>query len=324
VLRYLASGQVGVAYESAVERGILMSRTAPHLVRPLPFVLPLTPAVSAFQATLARSGYLAGDLLRLSARTSRALLPRPRRLSAVETRHRAPALDPRGLRGGLLSWDGQLTDDARLVVAIARTAAGLGARVLTRCRAVGITGHGAVLRDELTGEEFAVRARAVVNATGVWAGGLVDGVQLRPSRGTHLVVPAPALGGADVGLHLPVPGRPGRFVITLPQDDGQVIVGLTDVAADGPIPDEPVPTEAEIDYLLRVLDSTLPCAVNRTGVLGAYAGLRPLLAGPAAAAPLSCLSSGRRAGRPGGSARATAAGPALRYRGCGRARPCRP
>ena len=280
-LRYLASGQVGVAHESAVERGTLMRRTAPHLIRPLPFVLPLTSDVSAPQAGVARAGYLAGDLLRLAAHTSRRLLPRPRRLSAVETLNRVPALDPRGVRGGLLSWDGQLVDDARLVVAIARTAAAHGARVLTRCRAVRISGNRATLRDELTGEEFTVNARAVVNATGVWAGGLVDGVRLRPSRGTHLVIPAIRLGrAADVGLHLPVPGEPGRFVITMPQDDGRVIVGLTDVAADGPIPDVPAPTDAEIDYLLGVLDHAFAGPVTRDDVLGAYAGLRPLLAGP--------------------------------------------
>lgn len=280
-LRYLASGQVGIAHESAVERGILMSRTAVHLVRPLPFVLPLTPVVSARHAAVAQAGYLAGDLLRLAAHTSRQELPRPRRLSAVETLHRAPALDPRGLRGGLLSWDGQLVDDARLVVAIARTAAAHGARVLTRCRAIRIHGDGAVLRDELTGQDFTVRARAVVNATGVWAGELVDGVRLRPSRGTHLILPAATLGrSGDVGLHLPVLGEPGRYVITLPQDDGRVIVGLTDIPVDGPITDVPTPTEAEIDYLLDVLNSATIGRVTRSDVLGSFAGLRPLLAGP--------------------------------------------
>src|SRR5690349_9004852 len=113
-LRYLASGQVDVAHESAVERGVLMCRTAPHLVRALPFVLPLTPLVSRSQAAVSRAGLLAGDALRLAARTPRSVLPGPRRLSPVETLRLAPALRPYGLRGGLLSWDGQLADDARL------------------------------------------------------------------------------------------------------------------------------------------------------------------------------------------------------------------
>ncbi|WP_031111419.1 FAD-dependent oxidoreductase, partial [Streptomyces sp. NRRL S-146] len=99
-LRYLASAQFDVAQESAVERGVLMERTAPHLVRAQPFVLPLTGLVSRGQAALAWAGFRAGDALRLSARTARATLPAPRRLSPVETRHLAPALRPGGLRGG--------------------------------------------------------------------------------------------------------------------------------------------------------------------------------------------------------------------------------
>ncbi|MGC4956362.1 glycerol-3-phosphate dehydrogenase/oxidase [Actinomadura citrea] len=276
-LRYLASGQVDVAHESAVERGALMLRTAPHLVRALPFVLPLTPLVSRSQALLAGGGMRAGDLLRLAARTPRSVLPGPRRLSAVETLRLAPALRPHGLRGGLLSWDGQLADDARLVTALARTAAGQGARILTRCRAVGLTGDGALVRDELTGREITVRARAVVNAAGVWAGGLVDGVRLRPSRGTHLVLRAEALRGLTAAMHVPIPGAGNRFVLVLPQGDGRVYVGLTDEPAEGPVPDVPEPTEGEIGFLLDVLGSALDVPVRRADVAGAYAGLRPLL-----------------------------------------------
>jgi glycerol-3-phosphate dehydrogenase len=278
-LRYLASGQVGIAHESAVERGTLMEHTAPHLVRALPFVLPLTPQVSGSALALARAGIRAGDLLRAAARTRRMYLPRPRRLTAVETLRLAPALRSYGLRGGLMSWDGQLVDDARLVTAIARTAAANGARILTRCRALALDGGGAHVRDELTGTEFAVRARAVVNATGVWAGGLAEGVRLRPSRGTHLVLRAESVGGLSAGLHLPVPGTSGHFALVLPQEDGRVYVGLTDEAADGPIPDVPEPSEAEIGFLLDVLDSALDVPVRRADVAGAYAGLRPLLDG---------------------------------------------
>ncbi|CAL9651707.1 glycerol-3-phosphate dehydrogenase/oxidase [Streptomyces sp. Tu 3180] len=276
-LRYLASAQLDVAHESAVERGVLMERTAPHLVRAQPFVLPLTPMVSRGQAALARAGLRAGDTLRLAARTARATLPPPRRLSAVETRHLAPALRGDGLRGGLLSWDGRLTDDARLVTALARTAAARGARVLTRVRALELTGSGARIRDELTGEEGEIRARAVINASGVWAGGLVDGIRIRPSRGTHLVLRPDRLGPLPAGLHVPVPGETNRFVLVLPQDDGRVYVGLTDEPVDGDVPDVPEAPESDIGFLLDVLGSVLDVPVHRDAVAGAFAGLRPLL-----------------------------------------------
>jgi glycerol-3-phosphate dehydrogenase len=276
-LRYLASGQLGVAHESAVERGVLMEHTAPHLVRAQPFVMPLTGLTPHRNAALAHVGLRAGDLLRASARTARATLPGPRRLTAVETLRAAPGLRSYGLRGGLMSWDGQLTDDARLVTAIARTAAGHGARILTRTRALSLTGSGAVVRDELTGQETRIRARAVVNATGVWAGGLVADIRLRPSRGTHLVLRADSLGGLTTGLHVPVPGETNRFVLVLPQGDGRVYVGLTDEPVDGPVPDVPQVPESDIGFLLDVLGSALDLPVHRDDVVGAFAGLRPLL-----------------------------------------------
>ncbi|WP_405576829.1 glycerol-3-phosphate dehydrogenase/oxidase [Streptomyces sp. NBC_01092] len=276
-LRYLASAQLDVAHESAVERGVLMERTAPHLVRAQPFVLPLTPLVSRAQSTLAWAGFRAGDALRLAARTARATLPAPRRLSTVETRHLAPALRTQGLRGGLLSWDGRLTDDARLVTAIARTAAARGARILTRVRALELTASGARIRDELTGEEGEIRARAVINASGVWADGLVDGIRIRPSRGTHLVLRSDHLGPLPAGLHVPVPGETNRFVLVLPQGDGRVYVGLTDEPVEGDIPDVPEVPETDIGFLLDVLGSVLDVPVRRDDVVGAFAGLRPLL-----------------------------------------------
>ncbi|MBO2453118.1 glycerol-3-phosphate dehydrogenase/oxidase [Actinomadura barringtoniae] len=286
-LRYLASGLVDVAHESAVERGVLMRNTAPHLVRALPFVMPLTPMVSRRAAAITRAGLIAGDGLRMAARTPRTVLPGPRRLSAVETLRLAPALRPYGLRGGFLSWDGQLCDDARLVTGIARTAAAHGATILTRCRALTLSGDGALVRDELTGTEHTIRARRVINAAGVWAGGLVDGVALRPSRGTHLVVRAEALRGLTAGMHVPIPGARSRFILVLPQGDGRVYIGLTDEPADGPIPDVPTPTEAEIGFLLDTLDSALDVPIKRAEVIGAFAGLRPLLDADGATADIS-------------------------------------
>ena len=276
-LRYLANGQVGVAHESAVERGILMETTAPHLTHAMAVVLPLTSSVGRAQAALAHAGLLAGDGLRRAAGTAAETLPRPRRLSATEVLQMAPALRPAGLRGGLLSWDGQLEDDARLVTTIARTAAALGAHVRTRARVVSATGTEVVLRDGLTGEERTVVARAVVNAAGVWAGELVDEVRLRPSRGTHLVLRADTLPGLSVSVFAPIPGSTNRFVLVLPQADGTIYVGLTDEPADGPVPDVPEPTEPEIGFLLDVVGAAFSRPLHRSDVVGAFAGLRPLL-----------------------------------------------
>ncbi|NUW44305.1 glycerol-3-phosphate dehydrogenase/oxidase [Nonomuraea rhodomycinica] len=286
-LRYLAKGEVGIAHESAVERGVLLRHTAPHLVRAHPYVLPLTGDVSRAQEAMVMAGYRLGDALRAAARTPRPLLPGPSRLDAARTRRLAPFLSPDGLRGGLLSWDGRLLDDARLVVALARTAAAHGARILTRCRVLELTGRGARARDELTGEEFEIRARVVVNATGVWAGGLDPRVRLRPSRGTHLVFAPGTLPGLTAGLHLPIPGAGNRFALLLPQPDGRAYAGLTDEPVDGPVPDVPEAPEEDIRALLAVLNAVLDVPLPREAVAGAYAGLRPLLAGEGGTADLS-------------------------------------
>ncbi|GAA4070037.1 glycerol-3-phosphate dehydrogenase/oxidase [Nonomuraea soli] len=286
-LRYLAKGQLDVAHESAVERGILLTRTAPHLVKASPYLLPLTPDVPASQAALVMTGYRLGDALRAAARTPRRALPGPARLRTGRALELAPVLRREGLRGGLLSWDGRLVDDARLVVAVARTAAWCGARVLTRCRALRLSYGQAEVRDELTGSTLTIRARVIVNATGVWAGGLAPSVRLRPSRGTHLVLRPGALPGLRGGLHVPLPGSSNRFALVLPQADGRVYVGLTDEPVDGPIPDVPEAPESDVAALLEVLNSVLEAPLTRADVAGAFAGLRPLLEAEGQTADLS-------------------------------------
>ena len=276
-LRYLAKGQLDVAHESAVERGILMQITAPHLVHALPMVMPLTDAFSRPQAALARAGIRAGDLLRLGARTRRETLPRPRRIGITETLTLAPVVRRAGLRGAILSWDGQLEDDVRLVLAVARTAATHGARVHTRVRVSEARADQALLTDTRTGESRTVRARTVINAAGVWAGDLVPEISLRPSRGTHIVLRKETLPGVRCAVTAPVPGASNRFVFALPQPDQTFYVGLTDEEVEGQIPDVPVPPETDIDFLLTVINSVLQVAVRRDQVVGAFAGLRPLL-----------------------------------------------
>lgn len=276
-LRYLASGDIGLAYESAVERRILMTHTAPHLVRPVPQLVPLTSDLRAYTRAFMRGGQRGGDLLRRVSGTSAHVLPRSRRIGRSETLRLAPSLQTDGLDGGLLGWDGQLVDDARLVVAIARTAAAYNARILTRVSASAATDTSATLCDELTGQSTDVRARTVINATGVWAGDIDPGVTLRPSRGTHLVFDASTFRGLNAILTVPVPGQRNRFLMALPAQHGRVYLGLTDEPAPGPIPDVPEPSEHEIDELLPTIGHVLRSPVTRADVRGAFAGLRPLL-----------------------------------------------
>jgi glycerol-3-phosphate dehydrogenase len=117
----------------------------------------------------------------------------------------------------------------------------------------------------------------VVNATGIWAGTVAPGIHLRPSRGTHLVLPQSAFGGLSAILTVPVPGQLRRVVMAIPAPDGRVYVGLTDEDAPGPVPDIPEPTDDEIDFLLATISIAVAEPVTRTDLLGAYAGLRPLL-----------------------------------------------
>lgn len=276
-LRYLATGDVATARESAAERHLLMTSIAPHLIRPLPQLLPFLPGVSLRQRAAGAVGMGLGDLLRVQARTPRAVLPPPRPVTAGTARRLVPALERRGLRGGMLSYDGQLVDDAKLVVTVARTAAAHGARVLTRVRALRLRADGAEVADVLSGERFELRARAVVNATGVWAGGLDGGIAVRPSRGTHLVLDGALLGHPSAALTIPHEGSISRYVFALPQRSGRVVVGLTDEEAPGPVPDVPVPSEAEIAFLLASLNRVVETPVRREQLLGAFAGLRPLI-----------------------------------------------
>ena len=124
-LRYLATGNVGIARRSAVERHILMTRNAPHLVHAMPQLVPLLPEMSRASRALVRVGFAAGDGLRRLAGTSAATLPRSRRVDARRAVELAPTVRTDGLDGALLAYDGQLIDDARLVTAVARTAAAI-------------------------------------------------------------------------------------------------------------------------------------------------------------------------------------------------------
>ncbi len=279
-LRYLAHGDVGVAWESARERAILMDVSAPHLIRPLPFLIPLGGQVDRAGGAKLEVGIRLGDALRAAAGTSRRRLPPVRRVSAEEARRLAPGLSDRQLRGALLHWDAQIEDDARLVLAVARTAAAHGARILTYVAAEQLRADGARVRDAHgDGGSFEIRARHVINATGVWAGELSGGaVRLSPSKGSHVLVPAAAVGEPRAAVNAPLPESSTRFVFAVPRADGLVMIGITDAPYDGPIPDVPAVDADEEAFLLTSIGRVLERTPTSADVVGRYAGLRPLLA----------------------------------------------
>lgn len=278
-LRYLAKGDVAIAWASARERGHLMTDIAPHLVRPFPMVLPLHERVGRKTAAVLASGFVAGDVLRMAAHTPTSVLPHPSRISARRVHELAPATAPNGLRGGLLSWDGQLIDDARLVVTVARTAAAYGARILTYTSATKIGSERVEVTDELTGEQHTIRARQVVNAAGVWADALSDGVDLAPSKGSHLLVRSERLGAPTAALTAPVRGHFGRFVFAVPWPDGLVMIGLTDDPHTGAVPGRARPDDTERTFLLDTINAVLEEPLTPDDIVGSYAGFRPLLKG---------------------------------------------
>ncbi len=270
-LRYLAQGHPSVAWESARERHHLATYIAPHLIRALPQLSPPSPLIE--------TGVRLGDGMRALAGTSRKRLPCARRISAEEARRWAPALSAAQTGGAILHWDGQLEDDARLVIAIARTAAAHGAKIVTYAEVDRITNTGVEAHDALTGNAFAVKARRVINATGVWAGRLVDGIRLKPSRGSHILIDAGRLGDPRASVNIPIPGHFGRFVFAIPRPDGLVMIGLTDDPHTGDeLPDAPQPTDADIGFLLETASTAFATPLTDADIVGSFSGLRPLLA----------------------------------------------
>jgi len=268
-LRYLASGQVGIAWESAAERANLMGHIAPHLCRPLGQVLPLTAQVPP---ALVAVGLTAADAMR---RLTGSTLPAPSRISGARARALTPAMTP-AVASAALSWDGQLLDDARLVVSVARTAAAYGAEIITHAAVLDPSPSAVQVADQFTGETWQINARRVINATGAWADQVDSRVHLVRSRGTHLIVPAARLGFPTAALMAPVPGSTSRFVFALPQADDVVFIGLTDVATDAPL-ENPAATADEIDFLLDTINQVLATPLTTDDVWHTYSGYRPLL-----------------------------------------------
>jgi glycerol-3-phosphate dehydrogenase len=284
-LRYLQQKEFRLVYEALAERQRLL-RLAPHLVKPLPFLIPVFASGVAGQARARAYARGVGTALWMYDATGGARIGKlHKRLSKREALELMPDLDGRRLAAGFLYYDARV-DDARLTLTVVKTAASLGAVTVNRVEATGLLREGgqvsgAVLTDRLTGRQVETRAGVVVNAAGVWADelrALDEGTNprsIRPAKGVHITLPAgrPAL---DIAAVLSVPGD-RRSVFVIPWGD-RIYVGTTDTDYDGPLED-PHCTAADIDYLLGALNSWITTPIGRHEVLSSWAGLRPLVGG---------------------------------------------
>ena len=295
-LRYLPLWDIRQVREDLAERDRLL-RNAPHLVRPMPFVLPLyadarRPLGIRLPRFLRRAapmgvstGLWAYDVL-----AGRLALRSRRRLSRDGALSLAPAMRTDGLRSAHLYYDAA-TDDARLVIAVLRSARSRGALTLNYARVTDLCHRGgriagAQVLDRPSGETFAISARTTVNATGVWADAVArlagpPAFRLRRAKGAHLVVRAAPLRLGRAALVLPETDD-GRIAFVVPWQ-GAALVGTTDTEWAGP-PDAPAADAADARYLLEHAARFLTVRLTAADVLGAYAGLRPLVTAAAAGA----------------------------------------
>ncbi|MBH9552723.1 glycerol-3-phosphate dehydrogenase/oxidase [Inhella gelatinilytica] len=274
-VRYLAQGQLGLVREALRERRTLLAN-APHLASPLRFVLP---AYRPWQVPFFGLGLMAYDLL-----AGRSALGRTRWLGRTATQKALPGVNPNGLWGGIQYWDAQF-DDARLALALARSAERAGALVLNHCPVEGLRWQadkvaGVVAVEAETGSRLTLNTRCVINATGVWVDDLRErDHQGRPpeplvtvSQGVHLVVDRQFL-PSEQALLVPKT-EDGRVLFAVPWM-GRVILGTTDTPRrDKPL--EPQAFDEEIEFILREAGRVLVHPPGRSDVLSVWAGLRPL------------------------------------------------
>jgi len=286
-LRYLQQGDIRLVYEALHERQRLR-RNAPHLVKLLPFMIPILTKDGLIPRRVARALGSAMWMYDLTGGFRIGKLHR--RLSADDAYAHLPTIARDRIAGGYLYYDAT-TDDARLVLTILRTAAEHGAAIANRSRVVALTKDADAMVDGAVvavgaGREITVRARAVVNAAGVWSDDvrqLEDGVHphsIRPAKGVHLTVPWSKVRN-DIAAVIPVPGdKRSLFVVPWgPNADGtfrHTYVGTTDTDYDGPV-DEPACTAEDVEYVLRALNAAVTTDVHPEDVTGAWAGLRPLV-----------------------------------------------
>ncbi len=273
-VRYLQQGNVGLVLEALRERGLL-TQNAPHLVRHLSFIVP---NYTWWEAPFYGIGLKIYDLL-----AGRLGLGPSKHLSREETLERLPTLEPEGLRGGTVYYDGQF-DDARLAVSLARTAADHGgilvnyAGVTALVKRHGLV-RGAILHDFESGREHQVLGRVVINATGAFADGVrrMDNPEaaemIAPSQGVHLVLDRSFLPG-ESAIMVPKTDD-GRVLFAIPWH-GRALIGTTDTPV-AEVALEPRPLASEIEFLLTHAARYLTKDPRPEDVLSAFAGVRPLV-----------------------------------------------
>ncbi|MFX0579284.1 glycerol-3-phosphate dehydrogenase [Nocardia nepalensis] len=275
-LRYLEQLDFWLVREALKERGLLLHRLAPHLVRPVSFLLPL-------QHRVWERAYIGAGVALYDTIGGARALPMHRHLSHTRAMELVPALRDDAMIGAIRYFDAQV-DDARHTMTIARTAAQHGATVLTRTKVTGLLRDGervigAHVTDLETGREYTVRARRVISATGVWTDEMnkMTGVEfpfhVRMSKGVHILVPRERL-DLDTGLIM----RTEKSVLFVIPWARHWIIGTTDTdwALDK---NHPVASDADVQYILDHMNAVLREPLTRNDIVGTYAGLRPLLSG---------------------------------------------
>lgn len=278
-LRYLEMLDFGLVREALTERGLLLERLAPHLVRPVSFLYPLKHR--AWERAYVGAGVALYDVMSTTRRNGRGL-PLHRHLSRRGSIRLAPSLRDDSLTGALLYWDAQV-DDARHTFSLVRTAADMGAHVANRAKVVNFLRAdddrivGAEVEDTITGERIQIRAKHVIVATGVWtdeAQGLLGRkqVNVKASKGIHIVVPRDRI-ESDTGIIL----RTEKSVLFIIPWGRHWVIGTTD---NEWVYDkaEPAATATEIAYLLERVNAVVRRPLTTDDIEGVFAGLRPLLA----------------------------------------------
>jgi glycerol-3-phosphate dehydrogenase len=273
-VRYLKQGNISLVLEALKERGLLC-QNAPHLVRNVPFVVP---TYDWWEGTFYGVGLKLYDML-----AGKYGFGDSESLSIDETLERIPTLETDGLRGGIVYYDGQF-DDSRLLINMVQTADDLGADIINYVKVTSLIKQndiitGVLAKDIETGNEFELKAKAVINATGVFSDSVrkMDEENVKPiiapSQGTHIVLDKSFLPGNNA-IMIPQTSD-GRILFAIPWHN-RIVVGTTDIEVDKPTL-EPIATEEEIDFLLTTASKYLIKDPSRSDILSVFSGLRPLV-----------------------------------------------